>query len=207
DYLDGSARQAERVFGWGREAVQLGLHELRTGLTCCDRFTARGRHATEEDHPQLAQDIRDLVDPHTQGDPTAVAPFAFTRITAKAVRTALIERKGYRDEDLPSERTLSAILNRLGYRLRHVQKTRPLKKIKQTDAIFAHVDAAHERASVAEDTLRISIDTKAKVAVGDFSRDGRARGAEPVEALDHDVKPVATLIPFGILEVVSGVLT
>ena len=62
DYLDGSARQAERVFGWGREAVQLGLHELRTGLTCCDRFTARGRHATEEDHPQLAQDIRDLVE-------------------------------------------------------------------------------------------------------------------------------------------------
>src|SRR4051794_18160091 len=206
DYLDGRARQAEYVFGWGRHTVQLGLHELRTGLTCVDRFTARGRHTTEEDRPQLAQDIRDLVEPHTQGDPTAVAPFAFTRITAKAVRTALIQRKGYRDEDLPSERTLSEILNRLGYRLRHVQKTRPLKKIKQTDAIFAHVEAAHERAAAAEDTLRISIDTKAKVAVGEFSRDGEARGAEAVEALDHDMDPVATLIPFGILEVLSGVL-
>ena len=207
DYLDGSARQAERVFGWGRATVQLGLHELRTGITCCDRFTARGRHATEEDHPQLAQDIRDLVEPHTQGDPTSAAPFAFTRITAKAVRQALIERKGYREEDLPSQRTLNTILNRLGYRLRHVQKTRPLKKIKQTDAIFAHVHAAHEQAAASEDTLRISIDTKAKVQVGEFSRDGEARGAEPVQALDHDVKPVATMIPFGILEVLSGVLT
>jgi Rhodopirellula transposase DDE domain len=207
DYLDGSARQAEYVFGWGRHTVQLGLHELRTGLTCVDRFTARGRHTTEEDRPQLAQDIRDLVEPHTQGDPTAPAPFAFTRITAKAVRTALIERTGYRDEDLPSQRTLSEILNRLGYRLRHVQKTRPRKKIKQTDAIFANVDAAHARAATAEDTLRISIDTKAKVQVGEFSRDGEARGAEAVEALDHDMDPVATLIPFGILEVLSGVLT
>jgi hypothetical protein len=88
-----------------------------------------------------------------------------------------------------------------------VQKTRPLKKIEQTDAIFAHVEAAHERAAVAEDTLRISIDTKAKVHVGEFSRDGEARGAEAVEALDHDMDPVATLIPFGILEVLTGVLT
>jgi hypothetical protein len=207
DYLKGSARQAEYVFGWGRHTVQLGLHELRTGLTCVDRFTERGRHTTEDDHPQLAQDIRDLVEPHTQGDPTSAAPFAFTRITAKAVRTALIERTGDRDADLPSERTLSAILNRLGYRLRHVQKTRPLKKIKQTDAIFAHVEAAHERAAAAEDTLRISVDTKAKVQVGEFSRGGEARGAAAVQALDHDLKPVATLIPFGILEVLSGVLT
>jgi hypothetical protein len=207
DYLDGRARQAEYVFGWGRHTVQLGLHELRTGLTCVDRFTARGRHTTEEDRPQLAQDIRDLVEPHTQGDPTAPAPFAFTRITAQAVRTALIARKGYRDEDLPSQRTLNDILNRLGYRLRHVQKTRPQKKIKQTDAIFAHVAAAHERAEASEDTLRISIDTKAKVHVGDFSRGGEARGAEPVQARDHDMKPTATMVPFGILEVLSGVLT
>jgi hypothetical protein len=207
DYLDGSARQAERVFGWGREAVQLGLHELRTGITCCDRFTDRGRHATEEDHPRLAHEIRDLVEPHTQGDPTSPAPFAFTRITAKAVRQALIARKGYREEDLPSQRTLNTILNRLGYRLRHVQKTRPLKRIKQTEAIFTNVERAHGQAAASEDRLRISIDTKAKVQVGEFSRHGEARGAGPVQALDHDVKPVATMIPFGILEVLSGALT
>jgi hypothetical protein len=207
DYLDGNARRAERVFGWGRQTVQLGLQELRTGITCLDRYTARGRHTTEEDHPQLARDIRDLVEPHTQGDPTSPSSFAYTRITAQAVRRALIERKGYRDEDLPCERTLRTLLNRLGYRLRHVQKTRPLKKIKQTDAIFAQVEAAHEQAAASEDTLRISIDTKAKVKVGEFSRDGEARGEEAVKALDHDMEPVATMIPFGILEVVGGLLT
>jgi hypothetical protein len=207
DYLNGSARLAERVFGWGRQTIQLGLYELRTGITCLDRYTERGRHATEEDHPRLAHDIRDLVEPHTQGDPTSPSPFAYTRLTAKAVRQALIERKGYRDEDLPCERTVRNLLNRLGYRLRHVQKTRPIKKIKETEAIFAQVEAAHEQAAGAEDTLRISIDTKAKVQVGEFSRDGAARDAGPVKALDHDMKPVATMVPFGILEVVSGLLT
>jgi transposase len=207
DYLDGNARQAERVFGWGRQAVQLGLHELRTGITCLDRYTERGRHATEEDHPQLAHDIRDLVEPHAQADPKFQSPFAYTRITAKAVRRALIDRKGYRDEDLPCERTIRNLLNRLGYRLRRVQKTKPLKKIKETEAIFAQVEQVHERAAGSEDTLRISIDTKAKVQVGKFSRDGAARGEEAVKALDHDMEPEATLVPFGILEVVRGLLT
>ena len=34
------------------------------------------------------------------------------------------------------------ILNRLGYRLKRVQKGKPLKKTKDTDAIFANVRAA-----------------------------------------------------------------
>jgi hypothetical protein len=33
DYLDGSARRTERVFGWSRQTVILGLHEQRTGIT------------------------------------------------------------------------------------------------------------------------------------------------------------------------------
>ena len=54
------------------------------------------------------------------------------------------------------------------------------------------------------DTLRISIDTKAKVKIGEFSRNGEARGAEPVKALDHDMSPDALLVPLGILEVNRG---
>ena len=35
------------------------------------------------------------------------------------------------------------ILNRMGYRLKRVQKGKPLKKTKDTNAIFANVQAAH----------------------------------------------------------------
>jgi len=52
--------------------------------------------------------------------------------------------------------------------------------------------------------LRISIDTKAKVKIGDFSRGGEARGGEPVQALDHDMSPDAILVPFGVLELNRG---
>ena len=39
----GCARQAERRFGWGRETVQKGLHELQHGIRCLENFAARGR--------------------------------------------------------------------------------------------------------------------------------------------------------------------
>jgi len=54
------------------------------------------------------------------------------------------------------------------------------------------------------ETLRISIDTKATVHVGEYSRGGRSRGITAVEAWDHDMRPKEKLVPGGILEPVSG---
>jgi hypothetical protein len=65
----GSARQAERRFGWGRETVLKGLHETRHGMRCLENFVARGRLRSEEKNPQLAADIRAIVEPHTYADP------------------------------------------------------------------------------------------------------------------------------------------
>ena len=55
-----------------------------------------------------------------------------------------------------------------------------------------------------EHSLRISIDTKATVHVGEYSRGGRSRGVEPVKALDHDMCMKEKLVPGGILEPVGG---
>jgi len=191
DYLGGDPRLAETVFGWSRNTVRKGLEELRTGVVIPDQ-PRDPVCKTEEKNLQLAQDIRDLVDPHSQADPKFQTTFAYTRITAKAVRQALIEQKGYRDQDLPAERTLSTILNRMGYRLRRVQKTKPVKRIEETDAIFENVDRVNAESDAREDSLRISIDTKAKVNLGGFSRGGTSRGSEPVKALDHDLSAKKT---------------
>ena len=69
DYLDGSARRAENVFGWSRRTVELGLNELRTRMMCRENFSARGNRKTEEKLPQLEEDIRSLADPESQVDP------------------------------------------------------------------------------------------------------------------------------------------
>ena len=54
--------------------------------------------------------------------------------------------------------------------------------------------------------LRISVDTKASVVLGDYSREGKSRGLAAVQALDHDLATKQKLVPVGILEVQSGEL-
>lgn len=72
----------------------------------------------------------------------------------------------------------------------------PPKRVKQTDAIFDQLKAVNPEADRADETLRISIDAKATVNIGPFSRRGKCRTG--TKAADHDFKPEATLTPFGI---------
>ena len=207
DDLNGSARRAAAVFGWSRRTVILGLHELRTGITCVDNTSARGNRKTEEKWPQLAEDMRSLAEPHSQVDPKFQSPFCYTRMTAKAMRQALIGQKSWQHGQLPCENTIGNILNRLGYRLRRVQKAKPVKRVRDTEAIFAHVHRENHASDARDDSLRISMDTKAKLNVGAFSRGGTARGSEAIQAWDHDMRPQQKLVPCGILEVLGGLLT
>ena len=125
-YCGGSARHAETTFGWGREAVHTGLNELRSGIRCVEHFEARGRPTTEGRHPEVEGHVRRLVDPHAQADPKFQTPFAYTRITAKAVREALLAIPELAGK-VPTRQTVGDMLNRLGYKLRRVQKARPQK--------------------------------------------------------------------------------
>jgi DDE family transposase len=54
----------------------------------------------------------------------------------------------------------------------------------------------HEDAEAARDTVRVSMDTKATVKVGPFSRGGDSRTGN--RGADHDFKPEGHLTPFGI---------
>src|SRR5947209_17081555 len=63
---EGSARQAERRFGWGRQTVDKGLHEAGGGIRCLEHFAANGRRPSEAKDPPLAADIRAIVEPRTQ---------------------------------------------------------------------------------------------------------------------------------------------
>jgi Rhodopirellula transposase DDE domain len=172
ELCDGNARQAERRFGWGRETVEKGLQERRHGVRCLENFAARARQRSEDKDPQLAADIREIVEPHTQADPELKSSRRSTNLSAAEVLDALI-KKGYPQADLPAERTMRDILNRMNYRLKRLQKGKPLKKTEQTDAIFANVQAVREQSRDEPGTLEISMDTKAKVALGEYVRGGK----------------------------------
>jgi len=207
DYFDSKAYLAEQAIGWDRKTIALGLNELRTGIVCVDNFKARGNKKTEVKNPQMEVDIVALAEPQSQTDPKFQTLFKYTRITAKGMRIALIIEKNWTDKDLPCEKTIGTILNRLGYCLRRVQKAKPLKKIPETDAIFDNLIKINKASDLREDSLRISIDTKAKVDLCDSSRGGTSRCRKAVQANDHDMGFKDKLAPFGILNVMTGLLT
>ncbi|MBL3619679.1 MAG: ISAzo13 family transposase [gamma proteobacterium endosymbiont of Lamellibrachia anaximandri] len=188
---------AEEILGWNRVTVRKGQTELLSGTTFENRFSARGRRRIEERLPHLLDDICSIVEPSGQTDPTFRSTRIYSPLSADEVRLRLIAQRGYSDTELPCTRTLRNKLNDLGYQLRKVRKCLPLKKIPKTDAIFEEVHQVNHVADQDDGILRISLDTKAAVKVGPFSRGGYSRQGE--RAWDHDFQPEATLTPFGIL--------
>lgn len=70
--------------------------------------------------------------------------------------------------------------------------------------IFDNLKRENKAADADPETVRISIDTKATVAIGPYSRGGCSRGLRPVAAADHDMMEKQKLVPGGILEMKSG---
>lgn len=186
-----------REFNVSRDTIRKGQHELNSGFKIVDAFNARGRKPIEEKLPNLKQDIKDIVDSQSQTDPNFKTTRIFTRLTVKEVRKQLIKQKNYEDNDLPTNQTLNNIINEIGYHLKKVRKVKPLKKIKETDAIFENLKKVHDENKSKNNVLRLSIDTKDRVKIGEFSRGGRSRVI--VKAGDHDFGN-DYLIPFGILD-------
>src|SRR6476659_3136028 len=155
-YCHGSARVAETVLGWSRNAVEIGLAEHRTGIRCVGAHSAwSGRKRWEEKYPAAA--LRELAEAHAQQDPTFRTTLAYTRLTAKAAGEAL-RAQGIAAAQLPSPSTMAEVLNRMGYRLRTVLKAKPQKKIPETDAIFANLkkrpgEPGHARGQAVEHGL------------------------------------------------------
>lgn len=123
----GGQRFAARELGWCRQTIQKGQRELN-GENLEGDLSARGRKRSEFHSPTLLDDIREIVEPISQTDPSFRSTQLYSPITAKEVRRRLIDDKGYKSEDLPCIRTISNKLNDLNFRLKKVQKSKPLKK-------------------------------------------------------------------------------
>ena len=127
-YCEGSARLAERLFGWGRRNVQLGLEERRSGIICVGLQSAQsGTPKWEERYPSVARSLAEIAEAHAQQNPTFYSPIAYTRLTASEAR-AQLRNQGFEESEIPAPSTMAVILNRMGYRLRKVLKAKPQKK-------------------------------------------------------------------------------
>ena len=141
---------------------------MSSGLRCADAFSTRGQKKIEEKLPHLCTDIKAIVDAQSQMDPSFKTQRLYTRLSAAEVRRQLISQKQYTDENLPSEQTIRRRLNQLGYYPARIAKTKPLKTIPETNAIMKQVSEINQQADADETTLRISLDAKARVKLGEF---------------------------------------
>ena len=192
----GGQRWAEDTLQWNRVTLRRGQREHAGLLPAQDRFHQRGRKPVEQLLPALHSDITLIVRPHLQQDATFRTIQVYRRITANTVRKALLERDAYTDAVLPSVRTLCDQLNKLDFRPRKVAKSKPVKKLPQTNAIFDRLHQLNAEADRQPRILRLSLDAKATIKVGPFSRGGYNRGGQ--QASDHDFNPRAKLQLFGI---------
>ncbi len=58
----GGCSKAERELGWNRRTIRKGMRELKSGITCVDNLSARGRKSIENRLSTLLEDIKTIVD-------------------------------------------------------------------------------------------------------------------------------------------------
>lgn len=124
----GGQLRAERELGWDRKTIIKGTKELQSKIDCIDNFSSRGRHPIEKKLPNFLDDIKEIVSPVSQCDPTFRTNELYSPLTATEVHRRLIEDKNYTHVQLPTVRTISTKLNQMGFRLKKVTKCRPKKK-------------------------------------------------------------------------------
>lgn len=192
----GAADFFRKKLGWAPLGVNKGLKELESGTVTSDNFKGRGCKPMETRFPELESQLRSMADPRSQTDPTFRTTQLYRKLTGKEARRQLIADFGYDEASAPSARSLRRKLSALGFKPMTIRKSKPLRKIKETDAIFETVHRINAAAEADEGTVRLSIDTKTTVPIGNLSRGGKSR--RPHQALDHDLEPEAKLVPFGI---------
>jgi hypothetical protein len=126
----GGQRKAAHELGWDRKTIRKGEYELQHGAIH-DQYSCRGRKKAEVHFPSLLDDIRQIVEPDSQTDPTFETRHRYRRISAPSVREQLLETYGYSDTTCPQERTIRAKLNDLDFRTRRVVKSKPQKKFRK----------------------------------------------------------------------------
>ncbi len=123
----GGQIKAERELGWDRKTIIKGRREIESGFTCIDNFSGRGRKSSFEHFPNLKEDVTSIVNPICQTDPTFRTQNLYSPISANEVHRRLVEDMGYDPGNMPTVRTISTIMNKLGFKLKKVAKAKVKK--------------------------------------------------------------------------------
>jgi hypothetical protein len=145
-----------RASGAARSTVAIGLREVRSGVVPDGRVRApgAGRPAIRDAQPGIEDVLEALVAPQTRGD-----PMSLLRWTTKSLRA--LEKGLAAAGFTASQRTVSRLLRRAGYRLQAVFKTKEGASHPDRDAQFCFIDESAGAFLAVGDPV-VSLDCKKK---------------------------------------------
>ena len=201
----GGVAAVHRATGIAKSTILRGLSDLKSGraedLADSGRVRTRGagRRLAEDNQEGLAAALDCLIDPQTRGDPES--PLRWTSKSTTKLATALT-KQGF----TVSADTVGRMLRASGYSLQSTRKrlegTSHVDRNAQFERISNLTKAAKRRRSPV-----ISVDTKKKELVGQFSNAGRewhaTRQPEAVNVHDFPVRGQGKAIPYGIYDGVA----
>ena len=195
----GGVTTVARAASMSRNTVIGGTKEAASGNTAVTGRVRReggGRKRLIDKDPRLLMELDDLVSPDARGDP--MSPLRWTsKSTYKLADT--LNAKGF---DI-SPKTVGDLLEQMGYSLQGTSKQKEGAQHVDRDAQFRYINDIAGR-FCAEGQPVISVDSKKKELVGDFSNAGKEYQpkGKPVRTDVHDfVDPeMGRAIPYGVYD-------
>ena len=187
-----------RAAGMSRSTVQTGAREVDEGAKPTDRVRrpGAGRPRLIDKDPDLMLALDDLVSPEARGDP--MSPLLWTAKSTYQLADALGE-KGF----TISPTVVGELLAGMGYSLQGTSKQKVGRQHVDRDAQFGYLNSTAGSFLAAGEPV-ISVDTKKKLLVGEYSNAGKEHQTkgEPVRTLVHDfIDPdMGKAIPYGVYD-------
>jgi DNA-binding phage protein len=195
----GGIARVARASGLNRSTLHRGLKDLVAPVLPAVRVrqAGGGRKRVREQTPAIVQELEQLVDPLTRGDPQS--PLRWTcKSTRQLART--LTARGY----AVSYRVVGELLRELGYSLQANAKTLEGAQHPDRNAQFEYLNA-QVQTYLAKRWPVISVDAKKKELVGQYDNSGREwqpQGQpELVKVHDFPDPQLGKAIPYGIYDV------
>jgi transposase len=187
--------------GMSRNTVIKAEREVAESVEPSDRQRALGGGdiKSEDKQPGLLEALDELVHPQTRGN-----PMSYMRWTSKSTAKLAAElvRQGFKITD----DTVGRILKSLGYSLQAPSKQKEGTAHPDRDAQFNYLNGQIDAFMSAGEPV-ISVDTKKKEIVGEFSNGGREVHpiGEPTRTKTHDFvdKELGRAVPYGVYDLAN----
>jgi Rhodopirellula transposase DDE domain len=198
----GGISASARATGIARSTIGRGLKDLDApdALSGLVRRPGSGRRALTVIDPTLLEDLRQLLEPATMGDP--MRPLLWVSKSHVKLAAALCAM-GHQI----AKSSIPKLLSHLHYRRQVNRKTLEGSRNPDRDAQFEHINAAVIATQAAGQPV-ISIDTKKKELIGPYKNAGsdyRSQGC-PDEVKVHDFvdAELGKVVPYGVYDIAAN---